>query len=248
MAITITLNRFEGCKTPLCTETLEELEDKLRQLLINECFDDFTIEDSYTGNELSSYIDPEDKGPGDVSYDEEGFVIEEDIKRLQPELERQAELVFKCTVCGVEWLDDPEFASAGKGNVVRSLCEECRKEGYALTATDTGKIIATKGGEQEQEELDAIERPFSQARVEACCESTETMMEDAQQPLANIRAEVRKAHEEDIYECEYCNEEFKESEIILRDYGGEIGTIAFCPHCKQATKLICVTDLVEARK
>ena len=59
MPITITLDRFEGCKTPLCTGTLEKLEDKLRQFLINECFDDFTIEDSYTGNELSSYIEEE---------------------------------------------------------------------------------------------------------------------------------------------------------------------------------------------
>ena len=53
MPITITLDRFEGCKTPLCTETLEKLEDKLRQFLINECFDDFTIEDTYTGNEVT---------------------------------------------------------------------------------------------------------------------------------------------------------------------------------------------------
>ena len=33
----------------------------------------------------------EDVGPGDVNYDEEGFVIEQDHKRLQPELEQQAE-------------------------------------------------------------------------------------------------------------------------------------------------------------
>ena len=57
MPITITLHRFEN---PQSMETLEELEDKLRMFLINECFDDFTIENSYTGNELSSYIEEEE--------------------------------------------------------------------------------------------------------------------------------------------------------------------------------------------
>ena len=107
MPITITLHRFEGCKISLCTETLEKLEDKLRNFLINECLDDFTIEDSYTGNELSS-----------------------------------------------------------------------------------------DGGE-----------------------------------------------EEEIYECEHCNAEFSKSEILYRDFGGEIGEITFCPHCKEATRLICVTGV-----
>ena len=36
------------------TEPLERLEDKLRDFLIRECPYDFTIHDSYTGNELSS--------------------------------------------------------------------------------------------------------------------------------------------------------------------------------------------------
>ena len=109
MPITITLDRFEGGKTSLCTEILEKLEDKLRMFLISECFDDFTIEDSYTGNELSSYIE----------------------------------------------------------------------------------------------------------------------------------------EEEDIYECEHCNAEFREGEILRRDFGGETGGITFCPRCKEETKLICVTGVGE---
>lgn len=48
---------------------------------------------------------------------------------------------------------------------------------------------------------------------------------------------------ENIYECEHCNAEFKESEILYRHYGGGVGIIAFCPRCKQATKLICVTGV-----
>ena len=51
MPITITLHRFE---TPQSMETLENLEDKLRDFLISECFDDFTIENSYTGNTTTS--------------------------------------------------------------------------------------------------------------------------------------------------------------------------------------------------
>lgn len=47
-------------------------------------------------------------------------------------------------------------------------------------------------------------------------------------------------NEENIYECEHCNAEFKESEILYRQYGGGIGIIAFCPRCKKETKLICV--------
>ena len=103
----------------------------------------------------------EDVGPGDVNYDEEGFVVEQDLPQLQPKLEQQAEQTFT-----------------------------------------------------EQEELDAIERPASQAQVE-----------------------------EDIYECEHCNAEFRESEILRRDFGGETGGITFCPRCKEATKLICVTGV-----
>ena len=61
MPITITLHRFEGGKTLQSTETLEKLEDKLKYFLINECFDDFTIEDSYTGNELSSDGDEDEE-------------------------------------------------------------------------------------------------------------------------------------------------------------------------------------------
>ena len=67
--------------------------------------------------------------------------------------------------------------------------------------------------QSEQEELDAVERPVAQAKAE-----------------------------EDIYECEHCNAEFGESEILRRDFGGETGGITFCPRCKQATKLICVTE------
>lgn len=61
MPITIILDRFEENQTLQSTMTLEDLEDKLRQFLINECFGDFTIEDSYTGNELSSYIEGDHK-------------------------------------------------------------------------------------------------------------------------------------------------------------------------------------------
>ena len=55
----------------------------------------------------------------------------------------------------------------------------------------------------------------------------------------------RREDEEDIYECEHCNAEFRESEILYREYGGEIGGIAFCPRCKEETKLICVTGVAE---
>lgn len=58
-----------------------------------------------------------------------------------------------------------------------------------------------------------------------------------------VRAELENESEEDIYECEHCNAEFRKSEILYRKHGSEIGTIAFCPRCKQATKLICVTDV-----
>ena len=51
--------------------------------------------------------------------------------------------------------------------------------------------------------------------------------------------------EEDIYECEHCNAEFRKSEILYRQYGGEVGTIAFCPRCKEETKLICVSEVSE---
>ena len=34
-----------------------------------------------------------------------------------------------------------------------------------------------------------------------------------------------------------CNAEFRKSEILYREFGGEIGEIAFCPHCKEETKL-----------
>ena len=60
-----------------------------------------------------------------------------------------------------------------------------------------------------------------------------------------VRAELEEESEEDIYECEHCNAEFKESEILYHEYCGEMGTIIFCPRCKQATKLICVTGVSE---
>lgn len=53
---------------------------------------------------------------------------------------------------------------------------------------------------------------------------------------------MNEENEEDIYECEHCNAEFAESKILYRDFGGETGVIAFCPHCKEETKLICITD------
>lgn len=95
----------------------------------------------------------------------------------------------------------------------REMCETCEEE---------------IRNEQEQEELDAIERPASQAQVE----KDETLIRDAQQPLANIRAEVRKASEEDIYECEHCNAEFRESEILRRDFGGELNAQSAAVKCK----------------
>jgi len=49
--------------------------------------------------------------------------------------------------------------------------------------------------------------------------------------------------EEDIYECEYCNAEFRASEILYRDYGGEVGKLSFCPRCKQMTELICISEV-----
>ena len=58
-----------------------------------------------------------------------------------------------------------------------------------------------------------------------------------------VRAELEKEKKEDIYECEHCNAEFRESQILRRDFGGETGGITFCPYCKEATKLICVTGV-----
>lgn len=57
-----------------------------------------------------------------------------------------------------------------------------------------------------------------------------------------VECDEKPDNEEDIYECEHCNMEFKETEILYRNYGGEIGAIAFCPRCKEETKLICVSD------
>ena len=50
MPIEIFLHRFDKGHTPTDTESLEQLEDKLRDFLISEGFDDITIHDSYTGN------------------------------------------------------------------------------------------------------------------------------------------------------------------------------------------------------
>ena len=55
----------------------------------------------------------------------------------------------------------------------------------------------------------------------------------------------RREDEEDIYECEHCNAEFRESEILYLKRGDEMGKIAFCPRCKQAIKLTCVTGVGE---
>ena len=209
MPITIILDRFEGNQTLQSTMTLEDLEDKLRQFLINECFDDFTIKDSYTGNELSSYIDPEDKGPGDVSYDEEGFVIE---RSVTPK-----EWTAYCDKCGKPFnpkdavkIPYHEYPDA---SVSHEEVSPCCGTGFSDRPKE----------DVEQEELDAGERPVSQAKVE-------------------------KESEEDIYECEHCNAEFKGSETLYLKRRNETGTIAFCPRCKQATKLIYVSDIVEARK
>ena len=122
------------------------------------------------------------------------------------------------------------------------ICEEEVKDERAQEDVGPGDVSYDEEGFVIEKELDAIERPVSQAQIE---ESTETMMHDAQQPLANIRAEVHKTSEEDIYECEHCNAEFRESEILYREYGGEIGGITFCPRCKEETKLICITDITE---
>ena len=50
MPIEVFLHRFDKGHTPTDTEALEQLEDKLRDFLISEGFNDFTIHDSYTGN------------------------------------------------------------------------------------------------------------------------------------------------------------------------------------------------------
>ena len=69
--------------------------------------------------------------------------------------------------------------------------------------------------------------------------------EQAGGKLAKIARELRNESEEDLYECEHCNAVFPKSEILYREYGSEIRTIAFCPRCKEATKLICVTEVSE---
>ncbi len=51
-----------------------------------------------------------------------------------------------------------------------------------------------------------------------------------------------KVNEEDIYECEHCGAVFRKSEVLERDFGGEIGGITYCPQCREATKLICVSE------
>jgi len=58
--IEIFLHRFDKGHTLTDTEILEQLEDKLRDLLISEGFDDFTILDSYTGNRTRPHGGEED--------------------------------------------------------------------------------------------------------------------------------------------------------------------------------------------
>jgi len=44
----------------------------------------------------------------------------------------------------------------------------------------------------------------------------------------------------EIYECESCHELFSTWEVLWKDFGGEIGNVAFCPHCKEETDLILI--------
>lgn len=53
--IEIFLHRFDRGHIPTDTEIIEQLEDKLRDFLISEGFDDFTIHDSYTGNRITPH-------------------------------------------------------------------------------------------------------------------------------------------------------------------------------------------------
>ena len=155
----------------------------------------------------------EDVGPGDVSYDEEGFLIEDNITECN---ERRAEREDVSEEDGE--LDAIERPVSPKEWT--AYCDEC---GKPFNSKDAVKVPY-------QEYPGAA---FSDEQVSPCC---------------GAGYSDRPKEEDDIYECEHCNAEFKASEILYHKYGGEIGTIAFCPRCYQATKLICVTDLVEARK
>ena len=66
-----------------------------------------------------------------------------DLSKKEPK-----ELVFRCVICGRGWFDDPRFASDGEGIVVKGICEECSREGYSLTATETGEVIGEKVKEE----------------------------------------------------------------------------------------------------
>ena len=53
MGITITLHELEVIKYPnIHTQFLEELEDRLCDVLKENGFENFSIEDSYTGNSM----------------------------------------------------------------------------------------------------------------------------------------------------------------------------------------------------
>jgi len=60
-----------------------------------------------------------------------------------------------------------------------------------------------------------------------------------------IESRMKAFMDEDVYQCEHCGEKFRKSEILYREYGGEIGRIAYCPRCREATKLICVSGMSE---
>ena len=128
-------------------------------------------------------------------------------------------------------------------------------------------LIEDKCYPKNKEALDAAKRPISPEEYTAYCDECGKAFNSKEAvkipyfeyPGASVSYEEaspccgagysdRPKEEDNIYECEHCNAEFKASEILYHKYGGEIGTIAFCPQCFQATKLICVTDLVEARK
>ena len=111
----------------------------------------------------------EDIGPGDVSYDEEGFVTEVH-KRLQPELEQQAEQAFteqeediyECEHCNATFPKSAILYREYGGEIGGiTFCPRCKEETKLICVSDLVKR------DSEREELDAIERPASQTQVEA---------------------------------------------------------------------------------
>lgn len=195
----------------------------------------------------------EDIGPGDVNYDEEGFVIAQKDKLHADR--RAVELATR---------QSQDFGPRTQAEEVVTEQEELMESVLTRLEENIDDDLLEN---QEFEELDAAKRPISPEEYTAYCDEygkafnskdavkipyneypgASVSYEDVS-PCCGTGFSDRPKEEDDIYECEHCNAEFKASEILYHKYGGEIGTIAFCPRCFQATKLICVTDLAEARK